>query len=41
MPLQIEINKMLTPSNFDFYNKLRLTPDLDFCYELLTQGGCM
>ena len=29
MPTKIEINKILTPSNFDFYKKL--TPDLEFC----------
>ena len=36
MPTKIEIDKILTPSNFDFYKKL--TPDLEFCYELLTPG---
>ena len=36
MPRKIEINKILTPSNHCFYKKL--TPDLEFCYKVLTPG---
>ena len=36
MPTKIEINKILTPSNHCFYKKL--TPDLEFCYKVLTPG---